>query len=828
MRSALRGVLTDMRERGIAVRRFTGLRTTGQRRRREGIDHTTIHTVGKSRALAGRRVFQGFPISIESPAGSTRHWKDPLTGEEGDTRVRYDYGYIQRTEGADGEHVDCYVGPDEAATHVHIVRQVNLQSGAYDEDKVMLGFPDEAAARRAYLAHYDKPDFLGLVIAMPVEEFRRKVHATADVPGMVRVGVTVTQKSEDGSVHRLYHVAFSDRVGAIVRRGIRATRRGIWHNAFGGHVPTQVRGAVYAFTERHHAVLWAAKQAFDFGGRPTSVIEFDGARDAWTPDTNQLMRRSAVMSGHHVDASQIRGHWPVEQEHIRAAVQQDRKDWTQKSCLVLKAGGAATRGSYYSRVRGDKMFNTIVTGRRRSRASTALYQRTRRAHHRWQTAAEEAYVSLTNNQKAVLQRPRSVSTLLDRLGGSFGAGRTKAVNLCDVSVSGTNIFCEQNKGFARKDMPQLKDRPRPGSRADALPKDHNGEVDISDHFIKHLTDHGVAVSHELSEARHLKATQNELNGKVVGAIMHAIETKTMPAGSVFVSSDDYILDGHHRWAAKVGADFRRGDKVSEPLPIVRIGMPILKLMHAAHEFSSGWGMQSQSMETRKDWKPPVPSVAPATPTAPALKSAAMGTGPRRRFAKQTSRVYVPRRLVDASSALEDVMPWDRPNKALAGDSDRFDPKTALRIGVPTRVTPTPDEASGVDGKLHFGCCYDTAGRYVMNRPAHTALTLVHGTLKIGPVTMGHGWVEMTRPDGTEIVHDGVQSDFYDKKSYYEKTGAVSEHRYTPMEAMKMMYKSKNFGPWEHTAGITKGPVRFLDGTPSRNIRPARSRVRRTL
>jgi hypothetical protein len=31
----------------------------------------------------------------------------------------------------------------------------------------------------------------------------------------------------------------------------------------------------------------------------------------------------------------------------------------------------------------------------------------------------------------------------------------------------------------------------------------------------------------------------------------------------------------------------------------------------------------------------------------------------------------------------------------------------------------------------------------------------------------------------------------------------------------MMLKTKNFGPWERTAGLTSGRVRFADGTKSR-------------
>jgi len=154
----------------------------------------------KSRAPIEHVTFQGFPVSIESPVGSVRKWTDHQTGETGETTMRHAYGYVRQSEGMDGEGVDCFLGPDEGASHAYIVRQVRPETGEMDEDKVMLGFSDEPAARAAYLAHYTRPDFLGLVIPMPVEEFRRKVHATKDAPGIVRVGATVAQKSEDSAL----------------------------------------------------------------------------------------------------------------------------------------------------------------------------------------------------------------------------------------------------------------------------------------------------------------------------------------------------------------------------------------------------------------------------------------------------------------------------------------------------------------------------------------------------------------------------------------------------------------------------------------------------
>lgn len=111
----------------------------------------------------------GMDVSIENPAGTRRQpeWA-PLA---------HDYGYIRRTEGADGDHVDVFMGPNatDADNPVFVIDQVN-EDGSFDEHKVMLGFPSAKAARDGYLANY-QPGWKGLggVRKMGMDEFKRWV-----------------------------------------------------------------------------------------------------------------------------------------------------------------------------------------------------------------------------------------------------------------------------------------------------------------------------------------------------------------------------------------------------------------------------------------------------------------------------------------------------------------------------------------------------------------------------------------------------------------------------------------------------------------------------
>jgi hypothetical protein len=107
---------------------------------------------------------QGIPLMIENPAGSTRSGKEP-DGHEWQTQMLHDYGYIQGVDGADGEELDCYVGPDPMANRVYVVHQNCPETGEYDEDKVMMGFGSEAEAKEAYLKHYD-------ISSVPIDQFK--------------------------------------------------------------------------------------------------------------------------------------------------------------------------------------------------------------------------------------------------------------------------------------------------------------------------------------------------------------------------------------------------------------------------------------------------------------------------------------------------------------------------------------------------------------------------------------------------------------------------------------------------------------------------------
>ncbi len=123
----------------------------------------------------GHLTLLGLDIALENPKGYTRSGTDQ-DGRPWQSTMPHDYGYIKRTQGADGDHVDVFIGDKPESEMVYVVDQVDPKTGKFDEHKVMMGFADEQAARAGYLGNYEEGwQGLGAIKAMPVDAFKRWV-----------------------------------------------------------------------------------------------------------------------------------------------------------------------------------------------------------------------------------------------------------------------------------------------------------------------------------------------------------------------------------------------------------------------------------------------------------------------------------------------------------------------------------------------------------------------------------------------------------------------------------------------------------------------------
>lgn len=118
---------------------------------------------------------QGLPVSIENPKGSMRSGIDS-DGNPWSVEMPAAYGYVKRSAGADGDQVDVYVGDAPESDRVFVVDQKDAVTGAFDEHKAMLGFPDRRTAVQTYRSAFSDGKGgrrIGAITEMTVDEFKR-------------------------------------------------------------------------------------------------------------------------------------------------------------------------------------------------------------------------------------------------------------------------------------------------------------------------------------------------------------------------------------------------------------------------------------------------------------------------------------------------------------------------------------------------------------------------------------------------------------------------------------------------------------------------------
>lgn len=123
----------------------------------------------------GHVVLHGLRVTIETPKGARRTGVDH-GGQRWSVAMPAHYGYLKRSTGADGDNVDCYIGPHPLSTTVFVVDQVDERTGRFDEHKVMLGFDDGDAATGAYVAAFSDGKGgkrLGAMTKMSMGQFKR-------------------------------------------------------------------------------------------------------------------------------------------------------------------------------------------------------------------------------------------------------------------------------------------------------------------------------------------------------------------------------------------------------------------------------------------------------------------------------------------------------------------------------------------------------------------------------------------------------------------------------------------------------------------------------
>jgi len=176
------------------------------------------------------------------------------------------------------------------------------------------------------------------------------------------------------------------------------------------------------------------------------------------------------------------------------------------------------------------------------------------------------------------------------------------INLCDVTVPGTNLYCDDNLGIPRDEMPQFKGNASPGSRAAGMDADASGEVDTEPVFKEMLKEKGIKTLQTEIPADKLKATQKDLVGAKVVGMMAALEKDPQHpkiTAPIYVSRDGHVIDGHHRWAAIVAHNAANPDN-QIPMKTTVLDMDIKDAIPMANKFAEDMGIAAKKADANKE------------------------------------------------------------------------------------------------------------------------------------------------------------------------------------------------------------------------------------
>lgn len=149
------------------------LRNMPQKRARGGAVNTqpTEKQIAAGNYRKGHVKLHGLDISIETPKGSERSGTDHK-GKAWSVTMPHHYGYIKGSIGADGQHVDCFLGDDHKSQRIYVIDQ-KKHDNSFDEHKCMLCFKDRDAAVKAYKDSFsDRKNRIMKVTRFTIPEFR--------------------------------------------------------------------------------------------------------------------------------------------------------------------------------------------------------------------------------------------------------------------------------------------------------------------------------------------------------------------------------------------------------------------------------------------------------------------------------------------------------------------------------------------------------------------------------------------------------------------------------------------------------------------------------
>ena len=155
--------------------------------------------------------------------------------------------------------------------------------------------------------------------------------------------------------------------------------------------------------------------------------------------------------------------------------------------------------------------------------------------------------------------------------------RTDHPDLTELSIEGTLLYGDEGMGIARKDMPQIPGKERARFLA---------EIEESK---------GITAEKEKVDPTTLKPIQKEISAARSGAIYNKFrEDGEIPKDErILISSDGYVIDGHHTWGAAVAFAF---DNPGTELPVYRLSVTAKEALDISLKWAADNGYEGQAID----------------------------------------------------------------------------------------------------------------------------------------------------------------------------------------------------------------------------------------
>lgn len=152
------------------------------------------------------------------------------------------------------------------------------------------------------------------------------------------------------------------------------------------------------------------------------------------------------------------------------------------------------------------------------------------------------------------------------------ARREDDPDLTNMHIENTLLYDEDNLNIPRNKMPQV-------------PSDTKAV------FIAEMEKRGTRIQRGVADPAKLHPIQKEMSASKVGLIMKRLRDKGMKTGDdgrIVISKDNYVIDGHHRWAAAAMLSF---EDSSVKIPVIRVDMNHKDLISATLAWNKASGIQ---------------------------------------------------------------------------------------------------------------------------------------------------------------------------------------------------------------------------------------------